>query len=69
MTPTQKEAAITAFENMALFAKEVVDVITDGYADNVELSNDVAGHIVHAEYVLRRLRDFVCLGRPIDKTL
>lgn len=69
MTPTQKEAAITAFENMALFAKEVVDVITDGYADNVELSNDVAGHIVHAEYVLRRLRDYVCLGRPLDKNL
>lgn len=69
MTKTQIQAAITAFENMALYAKEVVDAIIDGDADNVELSNDDAGHIVHTEYVLRRLRDFVCLGRPIDKTL
>lgn len=69
MTPTQKQAAITAFENMTLYAKEVADEIAAGNADNVEIDNDLAGHIVRAERVIQRLRDYFLLGRPIGKVL
>lgn len=69
MTQTQKQAALTAFENMTLYAKEVADEIAVGNADNVEIDNDVAGRIIHAERVIQRLRDYFLLGRPIGKDL
>lgn len=55
MTPTQKEAALTLFRNVAHKAKLLVDATDDGACDDVEINNDLAGDMIHAERCVNAL--------------
>lgn len=55
MTPTQKEAALTLFRNVERKAKAIADAIYVGDCDDVEIDNDFAGDMVHAEHCVNAL--------------
>lgn len=55
MTPTQKEAALTLFRNVAHKAKILMDAADSGDCDDVEIDNDLAGDMVHTERCVNEL--------------
>ena len=55
MTKTQKEAALTLFRNVAHKAKFIADAIYVGDCDDVEINNDLAGDMIHAERCVNAL--------------
>ena len=57
MTQTQKEAALTLFRNVAHNAKFIADTIYVGDCDDVEIDNDLAGEMIHAERCVNALYD------------
>ena len=57
MTPTQKEAALTLFRNVAHKAKLLVDAAESGECDDVEIDNDLAGDMIHTERCVNVLYD------------
>ena len=57
MTKTQKEAALTLFRNVAHKAKLLADAADVGDCDDVEINNDLAGDMIHAERCVNALYD------------
>ena len=63
MTQTQKEAALTLFRNIERKAKFLADAVYVGNCDDVELDNDLAGDMVHAERCVNVLYDVFIEGK------
>lgn len=63
MTPTQKEAALTLFRNVAHKAKILMDAAENGECDGVEIDNDLAGDMIHTERCVNVLYDVFIEGK------